>query len=78
MIMAYVTPEGSFDAEDITPEASREASPGSIDFDPEPEKMLLPIKAYDNMLALLEAQKAEIARLNAEIDTLQSQLRAAV
>jgi hypothetical protein len=78
MVTPYTAPQASFDAEDFTPEASREASPGSIDFDPEPENMILPIKAYDNMLVLLEAQKAEIARLNAEIDTLQSQLRAAV
>ena len=71
MIMAYVTPEGSFDADNITPEASPEAS---MDFDPEPEEILLPVKAYDDMLALIDAQQAEIARLNAELKTLESQL----
>jgi len=70
MIMAYVTPEASFDADNITPEAS-------VDLDPEPEEMVLPIKAYDDMLALIATQQAEIARLNAQIDMLQSQLRAA-
>jgi hypothetical protein len=71
MIMAYVTPEGSFDADNITPEASPEAS---VDFDPEPEEILLPVKAYDDMLALIDAQQAEIARLNAELKKLESQL----
>jgi len=71
MIMAYVTPEGSFDAENITPEASPEAS---VDFDPEPEEILLPVKAYDDMLALIDAQQAEIARLHAELKKLESQL----
>jgi len=71
MIMAYVTPEGSFDADNITPEASPEAS---VDFDPEPEEILLPVKAYDDMLALIDTQQAEIARLNAELKKLESQL----
>jgi hypothetical protein len=71
MIMAYVTPEGSFDAENITPEASPEAS---VDFDPEPEEILLPVKAYKDMLTLIDAQQAEIARLNAELKKLESQL----
>jgi hypothetical protein len=68
--MAHVTPEASFDANNITPEAS-------VEFDPEPEEILMPIKAYDDMLALIDTQQAEIARLNAQIDMLQSQLRAA-
>lgn len=68
MIVAHVTQEASFDADKITPEPS---------FDPEPEEMVLPIETYDNMTSLIDAQKAEIERLNAQIDMLQSQLRAA-
>ena len=68
--MSCVTPEPSFDADNVTPEASTE-------FDPEPEEMVLPMETYDKMLTLIDAQKAEIARLNAQIDMLQSQFRAA-
>jgi len=62
--MAGVTREDSFDSFD----------PEEPDFDPEPEHMLLSIKAFDEMNAAIKWQAEKIAMLNAEIDLLNAKI----
>ena len=63
-IMAGVTREDSFDSFD----------PEEPVIDPEPENMLLPIKAFDEMNAAIKWQAEKIAMLNAEIDLLNAKI----
>jgi hypothetical protein len=76
-----VAREDSFDPEklDFGPDASPEPE-ASSEFDPDPEEIMLPIKTYDSMLALLDkqqamldAQKLEIAAMKLEFANLQLQ-----
>jgi hypothetical protein len=62
--MASVTREDSFDSFD----------PEEPVIDPEPENMLLPIKAFDEMNAAIKWQAEKIAMLNAEIDLLNAKI----